>query len=93
MSRVLQDELRGFKSLLQELAQGEGFDAPVYRTKNSGAPHSPAFSSVVNLEGEIFHGKPAKSKKLAELEAARAAYLALTESIHFYFYFLFWNKY
>ncbi|KAF4360240.1 hypothetical protein F8388_020531 [Cannabis sativa] len=31
------------------------------------------------LDGEIFHGKAAKSKKQAELDAARAAYVALQE--------------
>lgn len=58
---------------------------PVYNTSNSGLPHKPLFTSFVELEGEIFHGKLAKSKKLAELEAARVAYVTLIERklLHF----------
>ena len=52
---------------------------PVYKTTNSGLPHKPLFSSFVELEGEVFRGEVAKSKKLAELEAARVAYVALKE--------------
>lgn len=45
----------------------------------SGEAHRPTFFSIVEIEGESFHGKAAKSKKLAELNAAQAAYTALME--------------
>ncbi|PON59201.1 Double-stranded RNA-binding domain containing protein [Parasponia andersonii] len=72
-----QDESRAYKNLLQELVQREDLSIPVYKTTKCGEPHKPNFFSTVELEGEIFHGKAAKSKKQAELDAARAAYIAL----------------
>ncbi|BFG35021.1 hypothetical protein CerSpe_212950 [Prunus speciosa] len=67
------------KNLLQELAQREGFYMPAYKTARSGASHLPTFSSTVEVEGEEFCGKAGKSKKQAELNAAKAAYIALKE--------------
>ena len=74
-----QDESRGYKNLLQELVQREDLSIPIYKTTKHGEPHKPIFFSTVELEGEIFHGKAAKSKKQAELDAARVAYVALKE--------------
>ncbi|EXB73284.1 Double-stranded RNA-binding protein 1 [Morus notabilis] len=68
-----------YKNRLQELAQEECFCMPLYKTTNYGAPHKPIFKSTVELEGEIFHGKAASSKKQAELDAASVAYVALME--------------
>ncbi|BBH05403.1 dsRNA-binding protein 2 [Prunus dulcis] len=67
------------KNLLQELAQREGFYMPQYKTARSGASHLPTFSSTVEVEGEEFYGKAGKSKKQAELNAAKVAYIALKE--------------
>ncbi|XP_020421298.1 double-stranded RNA-binding protein 1-like [Prunus persica] len=67
------------KNLLQELAQREGFYMPQYKTARSGASHLPTFSSTVEVEGEEFYGKAGKSKKQAELSAAKVAYIALKE--------------
>ncbi|POO01441.1 Double-stranded RNA-binding domain containing protein [Trema orientale] len=75
----LLDESRAYKNLLQELVQREDLSIPVYKTTKCGEPHKPIFFSTVELGGEIFHGKAAKSKKQAEQDAARAAYIALNE--------------
>ncbi|PQM33343.1 hypothetical protein Pyn_13086 [Prunus yedoensis var. nudiflora] len=45
----------------------------------SGASHLPTFSSTVEVEGEEFCGKAGKSKKQAELNAAKVAFIALKE--------------
>ncbi|KAM4096327.1 hypothetical protein ACJW30_08G096900 [Castanea mollissima] len=68
-----------YKNLLQELAQQEGFSIPIYNTTKSGELHMPTFYSNVEVEGEIFHGKEGKSKKQAELNAAKVAYSILKE--------------
>ncbi|CAJ1947918.1 unnamed protein product [Sphenostylis stenocarpa] len=69
-----------YKNLLQELAQKEGFQLPIYSTNKSGEAHSPIFVSQVEVEGELFTGQEAKSKKQAEMSAAKVAYMALKES-------------
>ncbi|CAL5357248.1 unnamed protein product [Camellia sinensis] len=68
-----------YKNLLQELAQKEGFTLPEFQTVKCGLPHKPTFFSNVELEGEIFQGKGAKSKKLAEQSAAKVACTVFTE--------------
>ncbi|KAJ4850263.1 hypothetical protein Tsubulata_044584 [Turnera subulata] len=69
-----------YKNLLQELAQKEGFSIPVYKTiKSDGAPHMATFISSVELEEEIIFGKVGKSKKEAEIKAAKVAYTLLME--------------
>lgn len=52
---------------------------PAYKTARSGASHLPTFSSTVEVEGEEFYGKAGKSKKQAELNAAKVACIALKE--------------
>ncbi|KAL2335114.1 hypothetical protein Fmac_016327 [Flemingia macrophylla] len=44
-----------------------------------GEAHIPKFVSQVEVEGEVFSGQEAKSKKQAELSAAKVAYVALKE--------------
>nr|KYP62636.1 hypothetical protein KK1_017177 [Cajanus cajan] len=68
-----------YKNLLQELAQKEGFRLPIYTTNRSGEAHMPIFESQVEVEGELYTGQEAKSKKQAELSAAKVAYMALKE--------------
>ncbi|XP_060965106.1 double-stranded RNA-binding protein 2-like [Cannabis sativa] len=82
MENFQEDESRVYKNLLQELVQREDLSTPVYKTIKRGEPHKPIFFTSVELDGEIFHGKAAKSKKQAELDAARAAYVALQERAH-----------
>lgn len=68
-----------YKNLLQELVQKEGFHLPVYSTNKSGEAHKPTFTSQVEVEGEVFTGQEAKSKKQAEMSAAKVAYTILKE--------------
>lgn len=63
-----------YKSLLQELAQRENLSKPVYNTTKAGPPHQPTFFSTVEVDNEVFSGNPARSKKEAELKAAKVAY-------------------
>ncbi|KAM1206178.1 hypothetical protein FF1_006848 [Malus domestica] len=76
-SSRINDEMGHYKNLLQELAREEGFCMPTYKTVKSGASHMPTFSSTVEVEGEQFCGKTGKSKKQAELSAAKVAYISL----------------
>ncbi|KAL2536000.1 double-stranded RNA-binding protein 1-like [Forsythia ovata] len=78
-TEALQEDPLSYKNLLQELTQDEGFFLPMYTTNISGEPQNQTFLSSVGVEGEIFHGVEAKSKKVAELNAAKAAYTAFIE--------------
>ncbi|GAU27951.1 hypothetical protein TSUD_146690 [Trifolium subterraneum] len=62
-----------------KLVQKEGLQLPVYSTNKSGEAHKPIFSSQVEIEGEIFTGPESKSKKQAEMSAAKVAYTTLKE--------------
>ncbi|GAU48806.1 hypothetical protein TSUD_406390 [Trifolium subterraneum] len=73
------DESCPSKSLLLELTQREGFSKPTYKTTESGSSHLPTFFSTIEVEGLEFHGKASRSKKLAENDAAKIAYIALKE--------------
>ncbi|XP_043698180.1 double-stranded RNA-binding protein 1-like [Telopea speciosissima] len=68
-----------YKNLLLELARKESFSLPVFATIQSGASHMPTFSSTVEVGGEVFYGKAAKTKKQAEMNAAKLAYSDLKE--------------
>ncbi|KAB2623776.1 double-stranded RNA-binding protein 4-like [Pyrus ussuriensis x Pyrus communis] len=76
---VQEDDSGLFKNLLQELIQKEGFSIPVYSSRMTGKPHVPIFVSSVEIEGETFMGQEARSKKQAELSAAKVAYHTLRE--------------
>ncbi|XP_027187715.1 double-stranded RNA-binding protein 1-like isoform X2 [Cicer arietinum] len=78
-SGVQEDDIVVYKNLLQELVQKEGFHLPVYSTNKSGEAHKPTFTSQVEVEGEVFTGQEAKSKKQAEMSAAKVAYTILKE--------------
>ncbi|KAG6750789.1 hypothetical protein POTOM_045304 [Populus tomentosa] len=75
----VEEDESGYKNLLQELAQREGCGLPTYRTNKSGEAHVPTFVSTVEIEGEIFTGQGAKTKKQAEMSAAKTAYTALKQ--------------
>ncbi|KAL6335927.1 hypothetical protein AAG906_003552 [Vitis piasezkii] len=75
-----EDDYGVYKNLLQEMARKEGYQLPVYSTERSGVSHMPTFLSTVEIEGETFVGQKAKTKKLAEMNAAKAAYTRLKES-------------
>ncbi|KAJ6877362.1 double-stranded RNA-binding protein 1 isoform X1 [Populus alba x Populus x berolinensis] len=75
----VEEDESGYKNLLQELAQREGCGLPTYSTNKSGEAHVPTFVSTVEIEGEIFTGQGAKTKKQAEMSAAKTAYTALKQ--------------
>ncbi|KAL8259737.1 hypothetical protein R6Q59_027690 [Mikania micrantha] len=68
-----------YKGLLQELAQKKGLVLPVYTTNRTGPPHMPCFTSTVEISGESYVGEDARTKKQSETNAAKVAYIALTE--------------
>lgn len=74
-----QDDIALYKNLLQELAQKEGLRLPLYSTTRSGEAHMPTFVSNVELEGVIYTGQESKTKKQAEMSAAKVAYLNFKE--------------
>ncbi|KAL5767846.1 hypothetical protein ACOSQ2_014629 [Xanthoceras sorbifolium] len=76
---VQEDDFMLYKNLLQELAQKQGYALPIYKTNKSGEPHVPTFVSTVEVEGEVFTGQEAKTKKQAEISAAKVAYVTITE--------------
>ncbi|XP_057466720.1 double-stranded RNA-binding protein 1-like [Actinidia eriantha] len=79
IDEVQEDDSGLYKNLLQELAQKKGLHIPKYATTNSGPPHMPSFVSTVEIGGQSFEGKAAKSKKQAETNAAKIAYSGLQE--------------
>ncbi|XP_011015633.1 PREDICTED: double-stranded RNA-binding protein 4-like isoform X6 [Populus euphratica] len=79
LSNGVEEDGFGYKSLLQELAQREGCGLPTYWTDRSGEAHAPTFISKVEIEGEIFTGQGAKTKKQAEMSAAKIAFTALKQ--------------
>ncbi|KAJ6291875.1 hypothetical protein OIU76_023883 [Salix suchowensis] len=78
---VEEDESR-YKNLLQDLAQREGYGLQTYCTEKYGEAHAPIFVSTVEIEGEIFTGAEAKTKKQAERSAAKVAYTALKQDVN-----------
>lgn len=74
-----QDDSVLYKNLLQELAQKEAYALPVYNTKHSGESHAPIFVSTVEVGGQVFSGQETKTKKQAEMSAAKVAYMRLKE--------------
>ncbi|KAL0338760.1 UNVERIFIED_CONTAM: Double-stranded RNA-binding protein 4 [Sesamum angustifolium] len=75
---VVQEDAGLYKNLLQEFAQKKGLLCPSYETVSSGLSHRPVFVSTVEIGSDTFQGAEAKTKKLAEMNAAKVAYYALT---------------
>ncbi|KAK7268880.1 hypothetical protein RIF29_21589 [Crotalaria pallida] len=73
------DQTGLYKNLLQELVQKEGLRLPSYNTNKYGEAHMPIFVSQVEIQGEKFTGQEAKSKKQAEMSAAKVAYLTMKD--------------
>jgi len=62
------------KSSLQEWAQGQGYSAPVYETRNTTGPdHSKMFEIEVLINNQVYGSGVGSSKQAATKAAARAA--------------------
>lgn len=61
------------KGALQELVVGGGGDRPTYEVTSSGPEHDKRFAANVFVRGELFGRGKGRSKKEAELIAAREA--------------------
>ena len=72
-SEVDTDELRDWKTLLQETLQAEGL-RPIYRVQaKHGPPHRPHFTSAVSVDGREVASGEGRSIKESEQAAARRA--------------------
>ncbi|GMI94607.1 hypothetical protein HRI_003130000 [Hibiscus trionum] len=78
---VQEADLGIYKNLLQELTQRQEWSLPEYKTTKCGVPHRPTFFSTVQVQGHLFNGKGGKSKKEAEINAAKLAYTNLTQRL------------
>lgn len=59
------------KTALQEWAQGQGLEPPVYEpVRRTGPDHAPMFTIEVRLDGYQPHSAKGNSKKIAEHQAA-----------------------
>ncbi|XP_024537914.1 double-stranded RNA-binding protein 8 [Selaginella moellendorffii] len=67
------------KNVLQEYAQRNGFSLPIYQIEITGPSHNSVFAATVEIGGVLYKGGTAKSKKEAEVKAARTAILAIKE--------------
>ena len=64
-----------YKALVQEFIQGQKKPTPVYRlVEATGPDHSKQFTTEILVEGEPLGKGTGKSKKIAEIQAARAAW-------------------
>lgn len=67
------EELRDWKTMLQEALQADGL-RPTYRVRSrQGPPHRPQFVSAVSVDGREFGSGKGNSIKESEQSAARAA--------------------
>jgi len=66
------------KSLLQEWAQSQGYQAPLYITRNAHGPdHSKIFDLEVLIAGTVYGQGTGPSKSAAAKAAARMALIKL----------------
>jgi ribonuclease-3 len=64
-----------YKALVQELIQGQKRPTPVYRlVEATGPDHDKQFTAEILVEGEVLGRGIGKSKKVAENQAAKAAW-------------------
>jgi ribonuclease-3 len=67
-----------WKTSVQELASRLGKGAPEYECDTDGPDHARTFTARIVLDGEVWGTGNGTAKKIAEQEAASAAYAALT---------------
>jgi ribonuclease-3 len=70
---------RDYKTILQELASQELRSLPEYRLSERGPDHQKEFTAIVFLVGEPWGTGTGRSKKEAEQQAAREAYVRLSQ--------------
>ena len=70
---------RDYKTILQELASQELRAIPEYRIEDRGPDHQKEFTATVFVGGEALGSGTGRSKKEAEQQAAREAFVRLTE--------------
>ena len=75
---ILRRESLDYKTSLQELTASELSLMPVYAVTDSGPDHAKDFTAEVTIGDETLGTGTGRSKKEAEQEAAREAYLLLT---------------
>lgn len=64
-----------YKALMQELIQGQKKPVPVYHLLEATGPdHNKQFTAEILIEGEVLGRGSGKSKKVAESQAAKAAW-------------------
>ncbi|XP_057727514.1 double-stranded RNA-binding protein 1-like [Arachis stenosperma] len=69
------------KNLLQEYAQKMNYAMPMYHSQKDETPsRAPRFTCTVDIGGILYIGGAAKTKKEAEIKAARTALLAIQSS-------------
>ena len=72
-SEVDTDELRDWKTLLQETLQADGLRPTYHVLSKQGPPHRPSFISEVTVDGEVISSGEGNSIKESEQAAARSA--------------------
>lgn len=68
-----------WKTSLQEVSAAAGLGLPEYRVTDVGPDHAKEFSAEAVLAGEVLGEGAGRSKKVAEQQAAAAAYARLTD--------------
>ncbi len=68
-----------WKTSLQELSAGLGLGAPHYDVQGEGPDHARTFTARAVVGGQVRGTGVGPAKKIAEQEAAQAAYLALQQ--------------
>jgi len=68
-----------WKTSLQELTAGELLGVPMYVVEESGPDHAKTFVAMARVAGEVLGRGEGRSKKLAEQQAAEAAWLTLNQ--------------
>ncbi|GAU41104.1 hypothetical protein TSUD_139730 [Trifolium subterraneum] len=69
------DETGLCKNLLRRYAQKMNYAMPTYQCKMDDRPGRPSFSCTVDIGGILYTGRSSKTKKEAEIEAAKTALL------------------
>ena len=70
---------RDYKTILQELASADLHALPEYKISDEGPDHEKEFTATVFLAGKAWGSGMGRSKKEAEQQAAREAYLKLSD--------------